>query len=224
MRSSRSSKSSACAAFEGLPVALGDAGEAPSAANGIAVLASWPSRAVLAGGDAGQDPPGRVHLLREVERAQGFAHRRHLVVLVVDHEVGGEPGRRGVAPQHAHAEAVERGDPAPERAPLSRASGARLHLARRLVGEGDGQDLLGRDALVEHEVGDAVGDDAGLAAARPGEDQDRPVGGEDGLPLLRIEPVEDGGRGPPNDQVYSTVTDLARFRGWSTSRPARTAT
>jgi hypothetical protein len=29
--------------------------------------------------------------------------------------------------------------------------------------------------------------------------------------------------GQPNQYSYSTVTDFARFRGWSTSQPRRTA-
>jgi len=36
-------------------------------------------------------------------------------------------------------------------------------------------------------VGDAVGDDPGLAAARAGEDEHRPIGGFDGFALLRVE-------------------------------------
>jgi len=40
------------------------------------------------------------------------------------------------------------------------------------------------------EIGDAVGNDAGLAAAGAGEDQHRALGGFDGFALLRVQLVE----------------------------------
>ena len=45
-------------------------------------------------------------------------------------------------------------------------------------------------------------------------------------PARRREGSEDTGTRyfSPGAGGYSTVTDFARFRGWSTSRPARTAT
>ena len=49
---------------------------------------------------------------------------------------------------------------------------ALLHFARGFVGEGDGEDVSGRDAALDH-VRDAEGDDARLARARAGEDQHR---------------------------------------------------
>ena len=60
------------------------------------------------------------------------------------------------------------------------------HLARGLVRERDGEDLLWIDALLE-QVGDAVDDDAGLAGAGAGEDEERPLGGGDGLALRWVE-------------------------------------
>ena len=48
------------------------------------------------------------------------------------------------------------------------------HLARGLVGEGDRQDVVRADAASRDQVGDPVGDDAGLARARPGQDQTGP--------------------------------------------------
>ena len=55
----------------------------------------------------------------------------------------------------------------------SRAAARSLHFVGRLVGEGDGQNALGPDAVAD-QLGDAVGDDAGLAGARPGQHQQRP--------------------------------------------------
>ena len=64
--------------------------------------------------------------------------------------------------------------------------GALLHLVGRLVGEGDGQDSLGADAVAD-QLGDAVGDDAGLAGSRPGQHQQRPGERVDGVVLGGIQ-------------------------------------
>ena len=50
------------------------------------------------------------------------------------------------------------------------------------------------------------------------------VGGQHRLALLGVEPRSSGWDvGVGRLLAHSTVTDLARLRGWSTSRPARTA-
>ena len=66
---------------------------------------------------------------------------------------------------------------------------ALLHFARGLVGESDGENVSGRNALGD-EVGDAKRDDAGLAGARPGQDQHRAVQRFDGLALVGIERIQ----------------------------------
>ena len=45
------------------------------------------------------------------------------------------------------------------------------HLGRGFIGECDGQDGVGGNALFLDEIGDAVGDDARLARPRAGEDE-----------------------------------------------------
>ena len=72
-----------------------------------------------------------------------------------------------------------------------------LHLARRLVGEGDGEDLAGPGAAEAEDVGDAHGQHAGLAGAGAGQHQHRAVERLDRLALLRIEPGEIGAPPPP---------------------------
>ena len=42
-----------------------------------------------------------------------------------------------------------------------------------------------------------MNEDGGLAAARPRQQQQRPLGGQSGLPLLRVEPGKIPGNGPP---------------------------
>jgi hypothetical protein len=76
--------------------------------------------------------------------------------------------------------------------PLRRPPPARrlAHLLRRLVGKRNGKDLLGPNADDVGEVGDAVRDDARLARARAGDDQQRSLDVAYGVLLLRIEPLE----------------------------------
>ena len=61
------------------------------------------------------------------------------------------------------------------------------HFAGGLVGEGDGQDGVGRDAFLADQPGDAAGDDAGLARAGAGQDEQRALGGLDGGALFGIQ-------------------------------------
>ena len=68
----------------------------------------------------------------------------------------------------------------------SRAVGPLLHLAGRLVGERDGQDAVGGRAMAD-QLGDAVGDHAGLAGAGAGQDQQRAGEGLDGVVLGGIQ-------------------------------------
>jgi hypothetical protein len=65
------------------------------------------------------------------------------------------------------------------------------HLAGGLVGEGDGQDVPGEDALLLHQPGDPVDDDAGLAAAGAGQDQQRPVAVDHRLALGLVQVLEE---------------------------------
>ncbi len=66
-----------------------------------------------------------------------------------------------------------------------------FHLPGGFVGEGDRQDAARVDADHLDKVGDAVGNDAGLAAARPGEYQYRAVNSLDGLSLGGVKFSED---------------------------------
>jgi hypothetical protein len=65
------------------------------------------------------------------------------------------------------------------------------HLLRRLVGEGDGQDLVGLRAPRVQEPCDPVREHARLAGARAGEDEQRTFAVGHGLALRRVEPGEE---------------------------------
>jgi hypothetical protein len=69
---------------------------------------------------------------------------------------------------------------------------ALAHLLRGLVGEGDGQQLARARATGLHQPRDAVRQDARLARAGAGEDQQRAVTVRDGLALRRVEALQQG--------------------------------
>ena len=69
------------------------------------------------------------------------------------------------------------------------------HLPRGARGEGHRQHLRGGDVALGHQVPDPVGDGAGLAGARPGQDTHRSPGGQHGVALLLVEAGGVGGHG-----------------------------
>ena len=129
---------------------------------------------------------------RQVFLAQDLLHQRLLVVRVVDDEVRVEadgravaaqdPGAQGMEGAHGHLAAGLLADQADDAGPQLRGG---------LVGEGDGEDLPGPDAPDADEVGDAMSEDARLAAARAGQDEDRAVGRPNRPLLLRVQSGQD---------------------------------
>ena len=143
---------------------------------------------VLGRADAVHDRAGGDALVLEPLRAHALLDQGLAVVLVVDREVRRIAEMAHVLAQHAHADGVEGGhqrrlEPGGREERLH----APGHLAGRLVGEGDGEDVSGVHAAHADQIGHAVGDDARLAASGRGEDEERAVAGDDGLALRRIE-------------------------------------
>ena len=124
------------------------------------------------------------------------AHQRHAVVLVVDGEPPGEAEPLRLAPEQAGRERVEGPDPEAGRIAPEELRDPVLHLARRLVGEGDGEDPVGGDSMALDQAGDAGGEHAGLPRPGPGEHQQRPMDVLHRLALRGIqgsEPIVGGG-------------------------------
>ena len=147
---------------------------------------------VLGPADCAQDG-GRPKLAggRQVLFLEDLLHQGLLVVAVVDHEAPIESDGRPIAPERPGTDGMER--PA-----LDLASGfadegddALAELARRAIGEGHGQDLPGPHAEHADQVGDPMGQDPGLAAAGPGQDQQRSVGRGHRPRLFRIQTRHD---------------------------------
>ena len=93
--------------------------------------------------------------------------------------------------QHAGAERVERARRDVAAALADEADDPLAQLRRGPVGEGHGQDPPWGDVLDADEVGDPVGQDAGLAGAGAGEDQQRAFRSRHGPCLLRVERPDD---------------------------------
>ena len=105
-----------------------------------------------------------------------------------------------IAAQDAHAERVKGGDQGlGERGVAQQLIHALGHLAGGLVGEGDGQDRVGRDVLLLDEPGNAVRNHAGLARSGARQDEQRPLGGLNRGALFGIEMGEERVQGVESD-------------------------
>ena len=131
----------------------------------------------------------------EVQLPQDLLHEARLVVGVVDREARVDADRATVAPQDPRTEAVEGAHGDLSAGLLAdQADDPLAHLAGGLVGEGHGQDVPGPDALDADEVGDPMGQDAGLAGPGAGQDEERALRRRDRAGLLRVEAGHDLGR------------------------------
>ncbi len=145
---------------------------------------------VLPAVDAPAQTAGVVGLGIEAAAPQRLLRRGERVGLVVDGEAAREPQVVDLPAQDAHAGGVEGGDPQGPGVGPEELLHPLAHLARGLVGEGHGEDVLGRDAADADQVGDAVRQHAGLAAARAGEHEQRTLGGLDRGALFGIQTLE----------------------------------
>ncbi len=104
-------------------------------------------QAVLGVGDGAGDRVGREALVVEVELCEAALDEAFGVVGVVDREGRAIAEALGLAPQDARAHRVEGRDPHDAHHWPDQAGDAFAHLRRRLVGEGDGEDLVGAHAM-----------------------------------------------------------------------------
>ncbi len=143
---------------------------------------------VLPAVDEGGELARRPALLVDLLGRDDLLEQPDLVVGAEDGEIRAQPDQLGMAAQDLGADRMEGAEPGHALARRPGETGdALLHLARRLVGEGDRQDAGGPGAAGRDEMGDSRREHAGLAGPGPGEDQDGSFGGLDRLPLLRIE-------------------------------------
>ena len=121
------------------------------------------------------------------EAGENALHEAGLLALGVDDEVLFVADGFGELAEGAGAEGVEGADDDFfAEVVADHVFDALAHFGGGFVGEGDGEDVLGGDAFIDH-VGDAGGDDAGFAGASAGEDEDGAVDVLGGVALLGVE-------------------------------------
>ena len=154
-----------------------------------------------------------------VELVDAGLHQPQGVLLVVDREAAGVAELVGVGAEHPRAGRVEGHHPHRPGAIADKLLDPLAHLLRGLVREGDGQDLARPRLPRAHEMGDPVGEHAGLARPRSGQDQQGAISVQDGVALGLVQPLQQGIRG------YSThpVEDRAASGRHQRSRRANAA-
>ena len=162
---------------------------------------------ILGAGDGAEDAAGGVLFGIDGEFLQAAFDDGELVVVVIDDEAAGDLDGFAVAAEDLDAEGVEGAEGHAIEGVVGGSAGgeacaggageegfdAVAHFAGGFVGEGDGEDAPGGDALFADEVGDALGKDAGFAGAGAGEDEEGAGGGGDGLELGGVEGGVGGG-------------------------------
>ena len=126
---------------------------------------------------------------RQPVLAEDLLQKLLLVFLVDHHEVGGISELSDLFPQDLMAGAVKGQDPPALRLGQHGAD-APLHLLRRLVGEGDGEDMVGGYAQRLCDEGIARGENARLTAARARRNAHIPFGRRHRFPLSFVQPRE----------------------------------
>jgi hypothetical protein len=138
---------------------------------------------------------GPLHLAGSgcIHGAAGILENAGDVVTVQNTELGFEPQRRAVQPQHAHAQGVEGAYHHVLGGPANQPFGALAHFSGGLVGKGDGGNALRRHAGLD-QAANLVGDHPGFTRARPGQHQAGAVQVVNGFKLGRVQTVGGWGR------------------------------
>ena len=123
-----------------------------------------------------------------------FADDVGAVGAVEDAEAASKPEARVVVLEHGQPQAVEGGDGEAACVFVEQGAAAFGHFFGGFVGEGDGEDVVRGIAGFADEPGDFLRDDAGFAAARTGDDQERAAEVGDGFELLRVQVLHGDGR------------------------------
>ncbi len=148
--------------------------------------------AVLPALDGGEQGARRPFLVVQILGDDELLQQAELIVGIEDGEIGREAHDLGMAAQQPGGERMEGAEPPALHRPADEGRDPVLHLAGRLVGEGDGEQLL-RPGLAGHQdMAEARRQHPGLAGARPGQDQDRAFGRLDGLTLGFVQQFEIG--------------------------------
>ena len=142
---------------------------------------------VLGPRDERDHAAGRITLLIEPHLVHDALDDRQPVRLVIDDEVAIDPVGAAIATQDADRDGVEGPHPDGARRQIQEVLDPAAHLAGGFIGKRHCQDFPRLGAALLDEPGDPVGQDPCLAAARAGEDQQRPIIGRHRGALRRIQ-------------------------------------
>ena len=148
---------------------------------------------VLQRGDAVAHSLGGELLGVQVELFDDEAQQALRVGRIVDGESGLQTEGGGLTAQHAHAEAVEGRNPHVLGTRADQRLDTFTHFGGSLVGEGDGENLAGGRAVGCEQVGDAMGQHAGLTGASTRDDEQGRAGVQYCFFLAFVEPCSEGG-------------------------------
>ena len=166
--------------------------------------------AILPAVDQARQRARRPALVVEILRLQDLLQEPQLIVGVEDGEVRPQSDQFGMHAQDLDPDRMERAEPGHALRGAGEHGDALAHLARGLVGEGDGENFVRAGASGRDQMRDARRQHAGLADPRAGQHQHGTVEGLDGAPLLVVEPARDsGGRPRAADRA-----EFARRPGW----------
>ena len=99
-----------------------------------------------------------IHLVVEAHLLDDTLHQRTGIALVVDREVGAIPYPLGLGPEDTREDGMERAHLQVDGLMLTYQSGnTLLHLACRLVGKCQGQDIPGFQSYLLHQIGNLIG-------------------------------------------------------------------
>src|SRR5262245_60131011 len=159
----------------------------------------WPEAAVFPAVDHRDEQPGRPALLVDIFGLEQLLEQPDLVVGVEYGEGGLQIHELGVATEDLPPDGMEGAEPRHALdAAANQLADALLHFARRLVGEGDGEDLRGPRPAQAQNMGYARGEHARLAGAGAGQHQKRSVERLDRLTLLGVQRIEIVAWPPPH--------------------------
>ena len=188
--SSRSSKSSAFARSSAFTYAVVDLRDLLVAIGAVADLVGR-LHAVLGLADAPEDLSRLDDLVVDLQLAHHLLHGAHLIAAVVDHEVARQPDCRSLASQQSRAQRVDRRDPHIPRIVADQLANAFAHLLGGLVGAGHRDHLERPRQPAANQIRDAIRNDARFPRTRSRQDQQRPLGVQHCLTLLRIQRGEE---------------------------------
>ena len=179
--------------------------------------------AVLPAVDLPGERARRPALLVDVLRLQDLLEQPELVVRVEDREIGLEAHELGVTAQDLGADGMEGAHPGHAVEGAGQRLDSLAHLARGLVGEGDGEDLVSARFSRRDQMRDSRRQHARLADPGAREHQHRPVERLHRAALLRVQPGEvarfgqparaRGDAGPRRRDLEGGIGRLERVRG-----------